>query len=301
MLFSIVTPSFNQARYLRGTIESVLSQEADVEYIVMDGGSTDGSREIISSYSDRLAYWQSEKDGGQYDAINRGFARSTGEIMGWLNSSDLYLPWTLSTVELIFKSFPEIQWITSTMKACVRGDGTFEDLYHTPGFSARRFYRGLHGGPGNSDYLQQESCFWRHSLWEKIGGAIDLKHASAGDYWLWSRFFREANVAAVDAPLAAFRFHDEAKSVATRYEEEVATITREMRKEPATSYPDGSLSVLRWRETATDGSTHTTWKLEKRRNNAFLQARFAVESVIKKVRWPATKVCHLAHSVTGQR
>ena len=299
MLFSIVTPSFNQARYLRGTIESVLSQEANVEYIVMDGGSTDESREIIESYAYRLAHWQSEKDGGQYDAINRGFAHSSGEIMGWLNSSDLYLPWTLSTVELIFKNFPEIQWITSTMKTCIRGDGTFEDLYHTPGFSARRFYRGLHGGPGNNEYLQQESCFWRRSLWDKIGGAIDLSRASAGDYWLWSRFFRHANVAAVDAPLAAFRFHEEAKSVTTRYEEEVAAITRDMRMEPATSYPEGSLSIVRWRETATDGSTHTFWKLEKQSANAFLNARFAVESLIKKARWPATKVCHLAHSITG--
>jgi len=183
------------------------------------------------------------------------------------------------------------------MKTCIRGDGTFEDLYHSPGFSARRFYRGLHGGPGNSDYLQQESCFWRRSLWEKIGGAIDLKHASAGDYWLWSRFFKEANVGAVDAPLAAFRFHDEAKSVATSYEEEVAAITLEMRKESATYYPEGSLSVLRWREFANDGSTHTVWKLEKRITNAFLDARFAVESLIKKVRWPATKVCDLAHSI----
>jgi hypothetical protein len=298
VLFSIVTPSFNQARYLRGTIESVLSQEVEVEYIVMDGGSTDGSREIIAAYSDRLAYWQSGKDGGQYDAINRGFARSSGEIMGWLNSSDLYLPWTLSTVELIFRSFPEVQWITSTMKTCIRGDGTFEDLYHTPGFSARRFYRGLHGGPGNNEYLQQESCFWRRSLWEKTGGSIDLRHASAGDYWLWSRFFREANVAAVDAPLAAFRFHDEAKSIATRYEEEVAAITCEMRQSPESSYPDGSLSVIRWREAATDGTTQTMWKLDKRRTNAFLNARFAVESLIRKSRWPATKACHLAQAVT---
>lgn len=301
MLFSIVTPSYNQASYLKGTIESVLSQEVEVEYIVMDGGSTDGSREIIASYSDRLAYWQSGKDGGQYDAINRGFARSSGEIMGWINSSDLYLPWTLSTVELIFRSFPEIQWITSTMKTCIRGDGTFEDLYHSPGFSARRFYRGLHGGPGNHDFLQQESCFWRRSLWDQIGGAIDLRHASAGDYWLWSRFFREANVAAVDAPLAAFRFHDEAKSVATRYEEEVAAITRDMRQSPESSYPDGSLSVIRWREAATDGTAQTTWKLEKQRTNAFLNARFAVESLIRKSRWPATKACHLAQAVTGRK
>lgn len=299
MLFSIVTPSFNQAPYLKGTIESVLNQQAELEYIVMDGGSTDRSREIIASYEGRLAYWQSEKDGGQYDAINRGFARSRGEIMGWLNSSDLYLPWTLSTVELIFKSFPEVQWITSTMKTCIRGDGTFEDLYHSPGFSARRFYRGLHGGPGNSDYLQQESCFWRRSLWEKIGGSIDLMHASAGDYWLWSRFFREANVATVDAPLAAFRFHDEAKSVATQYEQEVTAITQKMQLEPETSYPNGSLSVIRWSDTDPSGQRITRWKLEKRDTNAFLNARFGVEDLIKKARWPTTKAFHLAQAIAA--
>ncbi len=294
MLFSIVTPSFNQAGYLKCTLESVLTQEANLEYIVMDGGSTDGSRDIISSYDDRLAYWQSEKDGGQYEAINRGFARSTGEIMGWLNSSDLYLPWTLSTVELIFRSFPDIQWITSTMKTGIRGDGTYEDIYHLPGFSARRFYKGLHGGPGNSDYLQQETCFWRRSLWEKIGGKIDLRHSFAGDYWLWSRFFREANVAGVEAPLAAFRFHDEAKSVASRYEDEVALITREMQQEEQNAYPDGSINVIRWRETTSDGSYRTGWKLEKRETNAFLDARFLVESLIRKARWPATKAANLA-------
>ncbi len=300
MLFSIVTPSFNQAPYLRGTLESVLNQEVDLEYIVMDGGSSDGSKEIIASYSDRLAHWQSEKDGGQYEAINSGFARSTGEIMGWLNSSDLYLPWTLSTVELIFQTFPEIQWITSTMKTCIRGDGTFEDLYHTPGFSARRFYKGLHGGPGNSDYLQQESCFWRRSLWEKIGGAIDLKHASAGDYWLWSRFFQEANVAAVDAPLAAFRFHDEAKSVATRYEEEVAAITREMQGRAEASYPNGSLSIIRWSDWETTGHRTTRWKLDKHDTNTFLNARFAIENLIKKARWPANKFLHQAYQILPQ-
>jgi hypothetical protein len=292
MLFSIVTPSYNQARYLRGTIESVLNQQADLEYLVMDGGSTDGSRDVIASYEGRLAHWQSEHDGGQYDAINRGFSRSSGEIMGWLNSSDLYLPWTLSTVQLIFTCFPEIQWITSTMKTCIRENGTFEDLYHSPGFSARRFYRGLHGGPGNSDYLQQESCFWRRGLWDKIGGAIDLSHASAGDYWLWSRFFRHANVASVEAPLAAFRFHDEAKSVTTRYEEEVETITRVMQREPEKNYPDGSLSVIRWSDYDSSGKRTTHWKLENRDTNTFLDARIRIESLIKKARWPATKLLH---------
>ena len=290
MLFSIVTPSYNQSSFLRATIDSVLSQDADLEYIVMDGGSTDGSKEVIESYAERLAHWESQRDGGQYDAINRGFAKSRGEIMGWLNSSDLYLPWSLKTVRMIFETFPEIQWITSTMKACMTGDGAFENLWCTPGFSARRFYRGHHGGPGNNDFLQQESCFWRRSLWEKIGGAIDLQHASAGDYWLWSRFFQHANVASVEAPLAGFRFHDEAKSVHSRYEAEVAEITREMQMLPESAFPDGSLHVIRWRETDNWGNSRTCWKLEKRETESFLDASTAVDHLIKKARWPATKI-----------
>jgi hypothetical protein len=292
MLFSIVTPSYNQAEFLRSTMESVLSQQVDLEYIVMDGGSTDGSREIIESAKDRLASWCSMPDGGQYDAINRGFARSTGSILGWLNSSDLYLPWTLSTVELIFQTFPEIQWVTSQMKVCITEDGTYEDLWMTPGFSARRFYRGLHGGPGNSDYLQQESCFWRRELWEKIGGTIDLRHAAAGDYWLWSQFFRHANVASVEAPLAAFRFHREAKSTQSRYDKEVAAITDEMQRSQESNYPNGSLSVIRWSEYASDGVRSARWKLEKRETGAFLDARTSVENLIKKIRWPLTKSTH---------
>lgn len=290
MLFSIISPSFNQSAYLSATMESVLSQDVNLEYIVMDGGSTDGSREMIESFANRLAYWESRKDAGQYDAINRGFAKSRGEIMGWLNSSDLYLPWTLKTVERIFEMHPEIQWLTSTMKVCLAADGSFENLWTSPGFSARRFYRGLHGGPGNNDFLQQESCFWRRSLWEKIGGAIDLQHSSAGDYWLWSRFFQHANVASVEAPLAGFRFHDEAKSVHSRYENEVAKITAEMQALPESSFPSGSLHVIRWRETDTGGISHTNWKLEKRETETFLDASTMVEDFIKKARWPATKI-----------
>jgi glycosyltransferase involved in cell wall biosynthesis len=290
VLFSIVTPSFNQGSYLLATMESVLSQGVDLEYVVMDGGSTDDSREIIASRTDRLAHWECQKDGGQYDAINTGFSKTRGELMGWLNSSDLYLPWTLKTVKLIFEAYPEIQWLTSTMKACLTADGTFENLWTNQGFSSRRFYRGLHGGPGNTDFLQQESCFWRRSLWEKIGGEIDLRHASAGDYWLWSRFFRHANVASVEAPLAAFRFHDEAKSVHSRYEEEVATITREMQETPESDFPDGSIHVIRWRETEASGQSRTRWKLECRDTEAFLNAGTTVDHLIKKARWPATKI-----------
>src|SRR3569832_204801 len=91
---SIVTPSYNQGRYLDETMESVLKQEyAGLEYIVVDGGSKDESPEIIRRHVDRLAYWCSEPDAGQYDAINKGFLQSSGEVMGWLNSDDKHTPW----------------------------------------------------------------------------------------------------------------------------------------------------------------------------------------------------------------
>jgi glycosyltransferase involved in cell wall biosynthesis len=108
MKISIVTPSYNQAAHLEQTIQSVLLVAdgcgAELEYVVIDGGSTDGSREILECHANRFAYWCSEKDGGQYAAINKGFDKTTGEIMGWLNSSDLYCPWTLSIFKLPFSS-----------------------------------------------------------------------------------------------------------------------------------------------------------------------------------------------------
>src|ERR1039457_1034429 len=110
---SIVTPSFNQAEFLEQTICSVLSQKyPNLEYVVIDGGSTDGSVEIIKKYADKLTYWVSEKDDGQYAAINKGFSYTTGDIMGWINSSDILLPWTFSILAEIFENYTQIQWLS---------------------------------------------------------------------------------------------------------------------------------------------------------------------------------------------
>jgi len=113
-LLSIVTPSFNQAPFLGETIASVLDQNYSArEYIVIDGGSADGSVDIIRQHADRITYWVSKPDRGQYDAINKGFGRASGEIMAWINADDMYAPWAFSVVGEIFATHPEVEWLTS--------------------------------------------------------------------------------------------------------------------------------------------------------------------------------------------
>ena len=126
---SIITPSFNQSEFLEFTIQSVLSQDyPDLEYIIVDGGSTDGSLEIIKKYEDRLAWWVSEKDQGQTDAINKGFARATGKYLAWLNSDDTYQPGALSKAAEYLESHPEVGLVygeTNYIDQDGRGIGQF--------------------------------------------------------------------------------------------------------------------------------------------------------------------------------
>src|SRR5262245_25539695 len=112
MRISIITPSFNQAQFIRRTIDSVLSQDGDFEldYRVVDGGSTDGTIDILKSYGDRLA-WTSESDRGQVDAINKGLARADGDIVSWLNSDDTLMPGALQRIVSAFEQHPETEWV----------------------------------------------------------------------------------------------------------------------------------------------------------------------------------------------
>jgi glycosyltransferase involved in cell wall biosynthesis len=218
---SLVTPSFNQGSFLEETIRSVLAQNyPDLEYIVIDGGSCDKSVEIIRRHQPQLAYWVSEPDQGQYDAINKGFARSSGEVMGWLNSDDKLLPWALETVGEIFASFPKVEWVTSLFPFGWDERGRPAICNKVEGYTREGFMAGINLPGGDwlaEDFIQQESTFWRRSLWEKAGGKIDPGFRYAGDFDLWARFFATgAEVIGVPLPLGGFRFHGGQKTAVAK-------------------------------------------------------------------------------------
>jgi len=229
---SIVTPSYNQAKFLEETIQSILGQGyQNLEYVVIDGGSRDDSVDIIRRYADRLTYWTSEPDGGQYDAINKGFAHTTGEIMGWLNSDDKYTPWSFSIVSEIFATFPEVEWITTVQPLRWNGRGQVTNVDFIGGFSRPSFFKGGNF-PGEGSYgrrwIQQESTFWRRSLWERAGARVESTLKLAADFELWARFYQHANLYGVLAPLGGFRIHGNQKSVshASQYMAEAEGVLR---------------------------------------------------------------------------
>lgn len=207
---SIVSPSFNQGVFLEDTILSILNQGySNLEYVIIDGGSSDDSIDIIKKHENRLTYWGSEQDEGQYHAINKGFSHATGEVMAWLNSDDMYLPWTLQCVGEIFASYPEVEWLTSCFPMSSNQQGV--PVYCRSvdaGFSRDGFLQGQNFAGGdwpNQGYIQQESTFWRRELWEKTGGRLNENFELAADFELWARFFEYADLIGVEVPLALFR------------------------------------------------------------------------------------------------
>lgn len=195
---TLVTPSFNQAAWLAKTLDSVLGQGyPNLEYGVVDGGSTDGSIAILDAYRDRLSFVISEPDKGMYDAIQKGFARSTGEIMGWLNSDDVLMPNALFTLARLFHDIPQAEWITG-YRCAVDELGCAVALEPARAWSAEAYAI-------DHRWIQQESTFWRRSLWERAGGSLNTDLKLAGDFELWHRFFRHASLYSTDALLGGFR------------------------------------------------------------------------------------------------
>jgi len=204
-LVTIVTPSYNQAAYLEATIQSVLAQDyPNLEYIIIDGGSTDGSAEIIKKYASKLTYWVSEPDKGQTEAINKGFARANGEILAWLNSDDTYEPHAVSQAVEILNEHPEV--------GLVYGNANYIDaqgrvIGHFP--ARQTNYRKLRRG---YVHLPQQAAFWRRDLWQQVG-PLDASFYFAMDYDLWVRLAKISMLKYVQRVWANFRIHGDSKTI----------------------------------------------------------------------------------------
>jgi glycosyl transferase family 2 len=203
---TLVTAVYNGARYIEDTIRSIVEQGyPNLEYIIVDGGSTDGTVEIIRQYEKNVTWWVSQPDKGVYDALNTGFAQARGEIMGWLNASDMMHNKGLFVVGSVFAGLPEVEWITGRPTKFSPAGMTVK-VWPVPRWSRMRFLAGA------NKYIQQESTYWRKSLWDRAGGRVEASLRAEGDFELWVRFFRHARLYSVDAFIAGYRAHEGALS-----------------------------------------------------------------------------------------
>jgi glycosyltransferase involved in cell wall biosynthesis len=203
MTISIITPSFNQGRYIERTIQSVLSQHIpDLEYFVIDGGSQDETISILEKYKDQLVFI-SEKDNGQADAVNKGLKRATGDIIGWLNSDDIYYPETLSKIKSYFEHHPEINVIYGEANHIDQQDRVIEQ-YPTESWSLDRLTK--------TCFICQPSVFWRRSILEKHGFLNESLHYCL-DYEYWLRLAGNGvRFAYIKDILAGSRLYPETKT-----------------------------------------------------------------------------------------
>jgi glycosyltransferase involved in cell wall biosynthesis len=203
-LVTIVTPSLNQAQFLEDTMLSVMGQDYPaVEFIVVDGGSTDGSIKIIRRHQARLAYWTSEPDSGQSSAINKGFARAKGRIFAWLNSDDLLSPSAVSIAAHFLNSEPDVGLVYGDrVEIDAKGNviGVLRCPPHDPGIFRKDVT------------LPQETAFFRREVYEAVGGLDEDLHF-AMDLDLWCKMAKVTRMRHIPAFLACFRRHGWSKSV----------------------------------------------------------------------------------------
>jgi glycosyltransferase involved in cell wall biosynthesis len=256
-LVSIVTPSYNQASFLEKTIQSVLAQNSEtiqIEYIIVDGGSNDGSLEIIQRYADRLAWWISEPDHGQTDAINKGFAHAHGEILAWLNSDDTYQPGAIAAAVAYFQANPQIGMVYGDANLI---DETGQVIGKFPAHQTD--YRRLRQG---YVHIPQQAAFFRANLWRQVG-PLDPTFFFAMDYDLWVRLARLTRLQYLPQLWANFRLHGSAKSVAA----------------DDRCWPE--MLRVHWR----DGGSWFSWLVLKAKIRPWLYARLPLSTRLWLRRW----------------
>ncbi len=208
MKISVVIPSYNQGRFLEATLESVLAQECDVEILVRDGGSSDGSLAILRRYADRIEF-SSQEDAGQADAINQGLQRARGDVVAYLNSDDIYWPNALPRVLAYFAAHPDCQALYGAAFHLFE-DGSVMEPYPTEPWSYPHLFE--------TCYLCQPAVFWRREVVERFG-LFDPTLQYALDYDYWLRVGRKIDFHYLpQAPLAGSRLHRETKTLSRRVE-----------------------------------------------------------------------------------
>lgn len=212
---SILTPSYNHGAFIEQTIRSVLDQEFPVEYLVMDGGSTDGTVDVLRRYEGRLRY-VSERDGGQAAALNAGFRRTSGEIIGWINSDDYYAPGAFAEVMQVFATRPEVRWLYGRCPIVDRAgheSRSFVTAYKEFWMRRYRYERLL-----IENFINQPTVFFRRALLDEMsagGPPLDERMHNAFDYHLFLRMAGRARPFFVDRVLAYFRVYADAKTSST--------------------------------------------------------------------------------------
>jgi len=231
MKFSIITPSFNQGRYIGQTIESVLSQSAvDVEHWVVDGGSRDETLEVLRRYPS--VHWISEPDRGQADALQKGLQRCRGDIIGWINSDDYYeIDCFRDVAELFLR--PDVQWVSGNLAYVFDATGAILDS-RTPPTSLETLLI-------DPDIVRQQCTFFRRTFLECVGG-WDSRYHMTMDYDLWTRLARLAPPAKLDRRLAYFRMHAEQKTSLRNVRIQMAELAEIMKREGA---PISAISAMR--------------------------------------------------------
>ncbi len=211
---SVITPSLNQAGYIERTIQSVLEQNyPNLDYIVVDGGSTDGTIEILKRYGSRLT-WISEKDSGQSDAINKGMSMATGDILAYLNSDDIFEPGALTTVAARFMADPSIMWLTGRCRIIDEDDREVRSIitaYKDLLLDHYRYALLLIANP-----ICQPATFWKKEVTDEIG-LFDPDESLVMDYDYWLRIGKRYQPAIMDENLAAFRVHSQSKTSRGRF------------------------------------------------------------------------------------
>lgn len=226
MKFSIITPVYNGEKYIREAIESVLSQKGDfeIEYIIIDGGSSDGTIEILKEYESENFKWISEKDNGMYDAINKGFSMATGDIFAWINHDDKYESGAFEIISKTFQKFSKINWLAGiTSYIDSNGKSTNKGLCFA--YNQKWLSMGVYGR--NAYFVHQENVFWKKELWDKIG-EIPTEYKLAGDYWLWVNFAKYEKLWTVKSNLSFFRHREgQLSSSMKEYRKEQVKISSE--------------------------------------------------------------------------